>query len=118
MGICAARGEIDMATAPAFLVELRACIDRGGVGPVSVDCTAVTFMDSAGYHVLVGATDYAAQLGRTLVIHNLPRPCARMIRLCDQEGRLHVEPPATGRSRPVSVVGVLDDLGPPAWLDS
>ena len=50
--------------------ELVVKVDRSDEAFVSVDCSGVTFMDSAGYHVLVDATDYAVRRGHTLVIRN------------------------------------------------
>lgn len=94
LGTCTARGEIDMATAPALQIELFDCIERADEPLVNVDCAGVTFMDSAGYHALVRATEYAAQRGHTLVIRNLPPACGRVIRMCNLDRELNVEPAA------------------------
>ena len=91
-GTCRAVGEIDTSTAPAFAADLRDAIDGSDDVLVSVDCSAVTFMDSAAHSVLVDATNYAIRCGRILVIRNLSRPCATVIRLCDVDHELHVEP--------------------------
>ena len=91
LGVCMAIGDIDLATAPALEVTLRECIDSSEEALVSVDCSAVTFMDSSGYHVLADATDYAARRGHTLVIRNASPSCARLIRLCDWNRELRVE---------------------------
>ena len=88
---CKASGEIDLAAGPAFNVSLRAAIDCSEEAFVSVDCAGVTFMDSAGFHVLADATRYAATRGHTLVIRNASRPCARLIALCDWDRVLRVE---------------------------
>jgi anti-anti-sigma factor len=92
LGACKAIGEIDRATAPAFNIELHDAIDRSDEAMVSVDCSALTFMDLAGYHVLVDATEYAARRGHTLVIRDLSPSCARLIQLYDWDHELHVEP--------------------------
>ena len=92
LGSTKALGEIDRATAPAFAADLHDAIDRSDDAIVSVDCSAVTFMDSAAYRVLVDATNYAVRRGRTLVIRNLSRPCTTLIRLCDMDHELRVEP--------------------------
>jgi anti-anti-sigma factor len=84
-------GEIDLATAPAFNVSLHSTIDRCEEALVSVDCSGVTFMDSAGYHALAEATGYAARRGHTLVIRNASVSCARLIALCDWDHELRVE---------------------------
>jgi anti-anti-sigma factor len=93
LGACRAVGEIDLATAPGFNIELHDAIDSADEALVSVDCSALTFMDLAGYHVLVDATQYAARRGHTLVLRNLSQTCARLIALYDWERELHIEPP-------------------------
>jgi anti-anti-sigma factor len=91
LGACKAVGEIDMSTAPRFNLELHDAIDTSDEALVSVDCSALTFMDLAGYHVLVEATQYAARRGHTLVIRNLSDTCARLISLYDCDHELHLE---------------------------
>lgn len=80
---CKAVGEIDRVTAPVFDAELRDAIDRSDETTVSVDCSGVTFMDSAGYLVLRDAAEYAAHRGQTLVIRDMSPSCAMIIRVCD-----------------------------------
>jgi anti-anti-sigma factor len=92
LGICTAFGEIDTATAPAFYADLHDAIDTSDAVVVSVDCSDMTFIDSAGYHVLVEASEYAVRRGRSLVIRNLSPSCARVVRLCDWDHELRVEP--------------------------
>jgi anti-anti-sigma factor len=89
---CKALGEVDRATAPSFNADLRDVIDNADEAFVSVDCSGLTFIDSAGYRVLVDATSYAARRGHTLVIRNLSPSCAMLIRSCDVDRVLHVEP--------------------------
>ncbi len=91
-GVCKALGEIDAATAPAFSADIRDAIDGSDEAVVSVDCSGVTFMDSAGYHVLVDVNDYAVRRGHTLMIRNMSPACARLVRLCDLDRVLRVEP--------------------------
>ena len=90
--VCNAVGDIDSATAPHFNADLRRVIDNSDDAVVSVDCSDVTFMDSAGYHALVNATRYAARRRHTLVIRNLSPACARLLEICDWEGELRVDP--------------------------
>ena|SRR5258708_204413 len=90
-GTYKAFGEIDTATAPGFNAELHDLIDNSDEAVVSVDCSGVTFMDSAGYHELVDATNYAVRRGHTLVLRNLSPSCARLLRLCDTDRELYVE---------------------------
>jgi anti-anti-sigma factor len=91
-GVCKALGEIDTATAPAFSADLRDAIDGSDGAVVCVDCSGVTFMDSAGYHVLVDVTNYVVRRGHTLMIRNMSPACARLVRLCDLDRELRVEP--------------------------
>jgi anti-anti-sigma factor len=91
LGICKAIGNIDAATAPAFNADLHDTIDGSDEAFVSVDCSDVTFMDPAGYHVLIDATQYAARRGHTLVIRNMSPPCARLLHLYDWDRELRIE---------------------------
>ena len=93
LGTCRAVGEIDRATAPAFSIELKDAIDDADEAVVSVDCSALTFMDLAGYHVLADATQYAVRRGHTLVLRALSPTCARLVGLYDWDHELHVEHP-------------------------
>ena len=91
LAICKALGEVDAASAPSFSIDLHEAIDNAEEAFVNVDCSGMTFIDSAGYHVLVDATNYAVRRGHTLVIRNLSPSCAALIRLCDLDRELHVE---------------------------
>src|SRR5260221_13120509 len=85
-GTYKAFGEIDTATAPGFNAELHDLIDNSDEAVVSVDCSGVTFMDSAGYHELVDATNYAVRRGHTLVLRNLLPSVVSLFRFCDTDG--------------------------------
>ena len=87
-----ALGDIDTATAPSLNAELHDVIDNADEAFVNVDCSGLTFIDSAGYHVLVDATNYAIRRGHTLVIRNLSPSCATLLRLCDVERELRTDP--------------------------
>ena len=89
-GVCEARGEIDFSAVPAFVTTMRAAIDQAKVRDVFIDCRAVTFMDSSGFHALADANGYAIENGHRLVIVNLPPNCARVVRLCDVAGDLTI----------------------------
>ena len=92
LGTCKALGEIDTATAPSFNADLHAVIDHADEAFVNVDCSGLTCIDTAGYRVLVDATNYAARRGHTLVIRNLSPSCATVLRRWDLDRELHVEP--------------------------
>ncbi len=88
---CKAIGEIDLATAPSLMADLRDAINDSDEALVSIDCSDVTFMDSSGFHMLVGATEFAARRGHTLAIRDPSRCCRRLIRICDWDHELFVE---------------------------
>jgi anti-anti-sigma factor len=90
-GTCKPLGDIDRSTAATFDIHLRDAIDNSDETLVSVDCSGVTFMDSAGYRALVGATEYAVRRGRTLVFRDPSPSCALLIRLCDSDHELRVD---------------------------
>ena len=102
LGTYKACGEIDMATAPAFNAGIYTAIEAADEAIVVVDCAGVTFIDSAGYHVLVEMTAYAVRRGHTLVIRNLSAGCASVIRLCDRDVDLHVDDHDRGRLKTAS----------------
>lgn len=52
--VVSVRGEVDVATAPALREALDSAVD-GGPGTVVADLTGVTFIDSTGLGVLIGA---------------------------------------------------------------
>lgn len=84
-------GDIDICTADAFRDCLYEIIDECDVPIARVDLRAVSFMDSAGYHALVDANEYAIRFGHIMSIRNLTAPCATVIRICDFDNELHVE---------------------------
>ncbi len=63
LSIISPRGEIDVATAPALRDHLETGIGRDS-GPVVVDLTSVTFIDSTGLGVLIGAQKHCDDAGR------------------------------------------------------
>jgi anti-anti-sigma factor len=91
LGTCFAYGEIDAKSAHAFRADLHDAIDDSDEAFVTVDCSRVTFIDSAGYLMLVDATNYAVRRGHTLVVRNLSPSCAMLIQICDLDHELHVE---------------------------
>jgi len=84
--------EIDVASAPAFLVAMREAIDWADNRAVVIDCSAITFMDSSAFHALQDAHDYAIAHDHLLVLHGLAENCRRLLRICDQNGVLTIEP--------------------------
>ena len=76
----AVRGELDLLTAPLLAAELDAILSTEA-RPIAIDLSEITFMDSAGIHVLVNARRRATRhlavicgtgpVGRTLELIGL-----------------------------------------------
>jgi anti-sigma B factor antagonist len=94
LGTFRATGEIDLTTAAAFRTGLRNVIDGSDVGLIVVDCSAVTFMDSSGFHALDDASKHASGHRHRLVIGNASPTVTRMLRICDWDNVLCLETPA------------------------
>jgi len=67
LDIVTPHGEVDMATAPALREHLDSVIGRAQ-GAVIVDLTPVTFIDSTGLGVLIGAKKRCDETDRELRI--------------------------------------------------
>ena len=63
-------GELDMATAEQFSSALASAVTEGG--PITVDISGLTFMDSTGVHALIRAAATLKDRG-CIVIHGLDR---------------------------------------------
>ena len=83
--------EIDLSTASAFLESMCDAIDSATHRTVFIDCSAITFMDSSGFHALLDAGDHALKQDRALVIRGLAENCARVVRICDQRHAVTIE---------------------------
>jgi anti-anti-sigma factor len=90
LATCKVIGEIDIATAPGITARIRDTIDEAQTGVVVVDSSGVTFTDSAGFHLLVSASTYAAQRGHELEVRNMSPLCERVLRLCDWDHELRL----------------------------
>ncbi len=66
VGVLAVGGEIDLATAPRLREHVVRLVTEHAGRPVVVDLTGVTFCDSLGLGVLVGAQRRARSLGGEL----------------------------------------------------
>jgi anti-anti-sigma factor len=76
-------GEIDCATAAAFLDRLRAAIDATDA-PIVVDLDRVTFMDSTGLDTLVVARKSAGRRIRVGEMHPAVQRILRITALLDE----------------------------------
>jgi anti-anti-sigma regulatory factor len=90
-GICEAKIEVDVSTAPAFAAALRAEIDTADSRDVFIDCSAITSVDRSAFHALVYAHRYAIGHDHALIIRNLYPNCAQVLRLCDRHHELTIE---------------------------
>lgn len=73
-------GEIDMATAPALRDgALRAIAEHGP--SLTLDLSGVTFMDSTGLHILVGAYRRVRIHGGTFAMRNVPDIVGKLLRV-------------------------------------
>jgi anti-sigma B factor antagonist len=70
------RGELDIDAAPALRATLRRACDHGG--PVSLDLSAVTFIDAAGLRVLAEARS-SSDADRPAVTLTAPSRCVRRL---------------------------------------
>ncbi len=84
--------EIDVASAPAFLVAMREAIDWADNRAVVIDCSAITLMDSNAFHALHDAHDYAIAHDHLLVLRGLAENCRRLERICDLRNEITIEP--------------------------
>jgi anti-sigma B factor antagonist len=87
--VIAAIGEVDLDTAPALGTALNACIDETGDKPCILDLTAVTFLNSPGLTMLLGATDRAEALHEPLrIVVDANRPVIRPIQVTGLDNEL------------------------------
>ena len=84
-------GEVDIDTAPALRTSLGAAIRSGG--PVVLDLSGVTFMDSSGFGVLAAAQRQAGVLGGTLRLRGVSERIHQLLTLLGLDTVLTIEPP-------------------------
>lgn len=87
--VVAFSGEIDLATAPGMSAALEPWVEAGG--PVTVDLSEVTFMDSTGVHALVDAARALGGRGY-IVIHGAHGGLSKVFQLLmlEQVPNIHV----------------------------
>ena len=86
-------GEIDMASADAFLHRLLGCLDR--FDSLEVDLSGVTFMDSSGLSALLRMNKAAAATGKRAVLVELSPITSRLLQVSGLEEVFVVEPPSS-----------------------
>jgi len=89
--VIAFSGEIDLATAESFVSALGPWVEAGG--PVTVDLSKVTFMDSTGIHAVIGAAEALGDRG-CIIIHGAHDGIQKVFELTmlDSVPNIHVIP--------------------------
>ena len=77
-------GQIDAQTAGHMNDALQDMPDVGD-GPIELDLSDVTFIDSSGLRVLLGLADRVAQAGGTVVIRNASKSVKRLLEITKLE---------------------------------
>lgn len=85
-------GEIDVATAPELRQNLIDAIN-GGATRVVVDMAGVTFIDSTGLGVLVGAMKRATSRGGEVVVERVPPAIRRVFEVTGLDRAIETLPP-------------------------
>ena len=88
--VIALSGEIDMATAEGITSMLEPLVEAGG--PVVIDLSNVTFMDSTGLHALLEAAKALSERG-CIILHGANGAVAKVIeitRLREARPNLHI----------------------------
>lgn len=89
--VIAFSGEIDLAVAEAFSSALQPYVDAGG--PVTVDLSEVTFMDSSGIHAIIEAARGLGDRG-CIIIHGAHDGIQKVFELTmlDSVSNIHIIP--------------------------
>ncbi len=77
----AIQGEIDVAVVDEFSAAMIALLDANPGVPVRVDLRDVSFIDSSGLGVLVGANKRASESGSTIRIENVQDSPAKVFEI-------------------------------------
>lgn len=84
-------GAVDVATSPSLRVELTETINAAGAGDVlRIDLGGVSFLDSSGLSVLLGAHKLAAGREVQLLLAGLPSHVARTLSITGLDEVLHI----------------------------
>lgn len=84
-------GEVDVSNAGELRDVLNAAADEGPAKPITVDLADVSYIDSTGIGVLVGAKNRATQAGTSFVVTNPQRNVARVLSLLGVNKELGLE---------------------------
>jgi anti-sigma B factor antagonist len=93
--VVTAAGEVDSCSAPLLAAALQAAADQARAGTeILADLSAVTFLDSAGVHVLADAHRRVTAAGGRLTVLAVGQAVRRPLQLTGLAGALGVEPDA------------------------
>src|SRR6266513_1035978 len=84
------RGEIDLASAPQLSASLAEALTSGDVD-VLLDCSQMTFIDSAGIHAIEEANRVREGQGRHMLVVNASPITRQMFEFFGLNELLHVE---------------------------
>ncbi len=87
--LVAVTGEVDVSNAAQLRAALEEVADAGA-SRTTVDLAQVSYIDSTGIGVLVGATNRAAEAGRSLVVANPQRNVARVFSMLGVDKELGI----------------------------
>jgi anti-anti-sigma factor len=93
-------GELDVGTAPLLSDTIRAAVARGG--PITLDLSNMTFIDSAGVHAILDAVAHLPS--GCLILHGVDN---RTQRILDSLG--------SGRARNLHIIPCEKDLERDGW---
>ena len=82
-------GELDISTAPRLEEELRR-VEAGSPRVLVLDLSKLTFMDSTGLRLLIGADARAREAGRRLVLIRGNEMVQRVLRVTRLDERLEI----------------------------
>ena len=82
-------GELDLSTADKVERELQR-IEETGIKLVVLDLSALTFLDSTGLRLIVGADQRARQSDRRLAVVRGPAPVQRVFTITKLDERLEM----------------------------
>jgi anti-anti-sigma factor len=83
--VVAVRGEVDLATAPVVLREIRATLALP-ISGVTVDLAYVSFLDSTGVQAFITARNDAIERGIAFRLDSVPGQVRGVLELCDLLG--------------------------------
>jgi anti-sigma B factor antagonist len=87
-------GELDVATSELLEAALRA-LQMDGWPNIVLDLSGLSFIDSTGLNVLVGAHRRAKARGGSVVIRGASHSAIRLLQLTALDRQLMIEAPAT-----------------------